>query len=222
MLNFFYGNYFSVKGQLPKLMSLGVGGLFTMSNFNFLLYPFLISLIFLVDTLYFCFGYSFEAGFLKNKVRSVEPTIFGWVVAIASYPPFNGLVSNYVSWYANDYALFSSNMITFIARILVIILLSIYLSATLALGTRCSNLTNRGIVCKGPYKYVRHPAYIGKNMAWWITLIPVFGVLSILSMLTWSLIYYFRAITEERHLIQDPDYQEYCKKVKYRFIPGVY
>jgi protein-S-isoprenylcysteine O-methyltransferase Ste14 len=38
----------------------------------------------------------------------------------------------------------------------------------------------------------------------------------------WSLLYFLRAITEERHLGNDPDYREYCKKVRYRFVPGVW
>jgi protein-S-isoprenylcysteine O-methyltransferase Ste14 len=44
---------------------------------------------------------------------------------------------------------------------------------------------------------------------------------AVLSMAFWSLIYYLRAVTEERHLMNDPDYQAYCRKVRYRFIPGL-
>jgi len=36
------------------------------------------------------------------------------------------------------------------------------------------------------------------------------------------MIYTVRALTEERHLMKDPEYRAYCKKVKYRFIPGVF
>jgi protein-S-isoprenylcysteine O-methyltransferase Ste14 len=38
----------------------------------------------------------------------------------------------------------------------------------------------------------------------------------------WSFIYFLRAVTEERHLSSDPDYLAYCKRVPYRFIPGVF
>ncbi len=41
-------------------------------------------------------------------------------------------------------------------------------------------------------------------------------------MSVWTIIYHLRTITEENHLGKDPDYQEYIKKVKYRYIPGVY
>jgi protein-S-isoprenylcysteine O-methyltransferase Ste14 len=36
-----------------------------------------------------------------------------------------------------------------------------------------------------------------------------------------SAIYYWRAITEERHLSEDAEYRVYAKKVRYRFIPRV-
>jgi protein-S-isoprenylcysteine O-methyltransferase Ste14 len=38
----------------------------------------------------------------------------------------------------------------------------------------------------------------------------------------WSFIYFLRAITEERHLSNDPEYVAYAQKVRYRFIPGVF
>ena len=220
MLNFFFANYNSVKHQLPNLLSNGT--LLSIPSFNNILFPFILASIFLFDTLWFAFGYTFEAGFLKNKVRSVEPTIFGWVVALASYPPFNGTITKYVNWYANDYIVFFNDTLTFTIRIIIVLSLLIYLSATFALGTKCSNLTNRGIVSRGPYRFVRHPAYISKNLAWWLTLIPILSWPAILSMGAWSFIYHLRSITEERHLIKDPDYQEYVKKVKYRYIPFVY
>jgi len=220
MLNFFFNNYFSVKSSIINVSTLSAW--LSIGSFNTLIYPFLLSSIFLLDTLWFCFGYTFEAGFLRNTVRSVEPTVFGWAVAIICYPPFASIFTGYAGWFADDYSIFSTSTITFVARIFVILFLMGYLFATFALGTKCSNLTNRGIVSRGPYRFVRHPAYICKNLAWWITLIPIMGLFSILSMASWTFIYYMRAVTEERHLIKDPDYVEYCKKVKYRFIPGVY
>ena len=82
---------------------------------------------------------------------------------------------------------------------------------------------SRGIVTKGAYAIVRHPAYICKNLFWWIVLIPAIPntPLAIFGMVFWTVMYYFRAITEERHLMCDPDYQVYCGKVKWRFVPGI-
>jgi len=185
-------------------------------------YPFAISLIFTLDTGIFAFGYLFESRKLKNVVRSVEPTIFGWAVALISYPPFNSFTGKYIAWGANDYVAFWTPALTGVMRIVIIVLLGIYLWATFALGPKASNLTNRGIVSKFPYSIVRHPAYIAKNTVWWLTILPVINWKFALGMFFWSVIYYFRAITEEKHLSQDPDYIEYKRKIKWKFIPGLW
>ena len=93
----------------------------------------------------------------------------------------------------------------------------------MAFGLRFSNLTHRGIITRGPYAWVRHPAYIAKNIAWWTMSIQGFsGPLQFLFLALWNVVYYVRAVTEERHLGQDPDYRAYCRHVKYKFIPGVW
>lgn len=219
MILFLIENYDGFKQGIANIS--GWHGLFSVAGFNTLLFPMLLALVFLVDTVFFTFGYLVEAGFLNNKIRSVEPTVLGWVVALVCYQPFNGLLGNYANWYPNDYASFASSKATFFMRLGSLLLLAVYASASVALGPRASNLTNRGIVGYGPYRYVRHPAYITKNLAWWLTVIPVISPAAVLSMGLWSGIYFMRAITEERHLSADPDYVEYCQKVRYRFIPGV-
>lgn len=185
------------------------------------LFAFLLTLIFAIDTGVFFFSYSFEFETLKNKVKSVEPTFFGWFVALICYPPFNHIVGNRIEWGANDYALFWSPTITNAFRVLIIALFLIYLAATISLGPKASNLTNRGIVSRFPYSIVRHPAYISKNLVWWLTLLPVMTWPFAIGMGFWTMIYFFRAWTEERHLSMDPDYLEYKKKVKWMFIPYI-
>ena len=104
----------------------------------------------------------------------------------------------------------------------------------MALGFKASNLTNRGIVSHGPYSCVRHPAYIAKNLAWWIGALPdslcrVFERQRAASpaIRCWPCaagptIYALRAITEERHLLLlDNGYAQYMQRVKWRFIPRV-
>lgn len=219
MLNFLLNNFFSAKYQLS---SLTLSSFTTIQNFNSILFPLILTLLFLIDTLWFAFGYAFESGILKNKLISVEPTLFGWAVALACYPPFNSFITKHINWYANDHAFFFNDLTTFIFRIIVILLIGIYVSATLALGTKCSNLTNRGIVERFPYSIIRHPAYISKNLAWWLTIIPVATLPAILSMSAWSIIYHLRSLTEERHLNKDYNYRIYKQKIKWRYIPGIY
>ncbi|HLC61231.1 MAG TPA: methyltransferase [Candidatus Nanoarchaeia archaeon] len=205
MISFFFDNLNSIISILK--------------NFN--LYSLIITSIFLLDTLIFSIGYAFEGKILKNIVKSVEPTLFGWAVALVCYPPFNSYAGRFVPWGANDHVFFWSAKLTIAFRILIVLLLIIYLWASFALGTKASNLTNRGIVTKFPYSIVRHPAYLAKNLTWWIAILPVMSMKFALGMFFWSTIYYFRAITEEKHLSHDPKYLSYCRKVGYKFIPYV-
>ena len=55
----------------------------------------------------------------------------------------------------------------------MLLCIGIYVWASLALGWRASNLTNRGIVTTGPYRWLRHPAYAAKNVSWWIGATPL-------------------------------------------------
>lgn len=220
MINFAAGNF---QGAVLTLSQFDPSRLFEAAYFITATYPLLILLIFFIDTFYFAFGYLFESAKLGNTVRSVEPTVLGWVAALLCYPPFNGaLMERFFPWYPNLYASFGSTNATLVAYLFILAALFVYLWGTLALGTKCSNLTNRGIVSHGPYAWIRHPHYASKNLAWWIALLPILSWAGFISMLAWSSVYFVRAITEERHLLADPEYQEYVQKVPYRFIPGIY
>jgi len=185
----------------------------------------MLYLIFAIDTIIFSLGYLFESSKLNNVVKSVDATILGWAVTIMWYPPIQELNGKILGWYTSDFSDFGSVRINAITGIISIFLLLVYFSATLALGFKASNLTNRGIISKGPYKYIRHPAYASKNISWWIMAIPfikIHGFIAIFSMIIVSFIYFLRSITEERHLSKDPEYVTYMQKVKYRFIPGIF
>ncbi len=215
MLNFLFGNWQGVLRYWEKWNSMGFSFEFRED------YLFLLSSIFVLDTLVFCFGYLVEFKALKNVVKSVEPTLLGWVVALASYPPFSGVTGQYLSWYSSDRFFFSNELVDIAAKVAVLLLLCLYLWASFSLGPKASNLTNRGIVTSGAYRIVRHPAYIGKVSAWWIMALPTFSVGAVLSLAGWTIVYYLRAITEERHLINDGDYRKYVKKTRFRFVPGI-
>ncbi len=194
------------------------------------------SLILFTDVFFFTMGYLFEAPFLKNTIRSVEPTILGWGVALICYPPFNSQLSNLIGWYSSDFPTFENIYIHIIMNVCILVLMWIYSWASLSLWFKASNLTNRWIVSKWPYKYVRHPAYICKNTAWIIGALPMMiialsntGTNILYWVLWWSLwvfgwatIYYMRAMTEEIHLSADPDYVAYKKQVQWKFIPKVW
>jgi protein-S-isoprenylcysteine O-methyltransferase Ste14 len=117
------------------------------------------------------------------------------------------------------------------AAVALLLAIGVYAWATLALGLRASNLTNRGIVTTGPYRSLRHPAYLAKNLSRWIGATPLLIKFpfsdpwrlspAIVGTAAWSRIYVLRALTEERHLGSDPDEQAYRSRVRWRFIPGL-
>jgi protein-S-isoprenylcysteine O-methyltransferase Ste14 len=222
MVSFIVGNIAQVSNAFSSLSNIPWENRFTIANFNQFINPLFYYFLISCNTLIYCFSYMFEAGFLKNRIRSVEPTALGWLVALICYPPFINITLNYVGWAATDFPIGKNETITFILGIFKLLLFTICVWSDLALGTKASNLTNRGIVSRGPYAIVRHPAYFAKNLAWWISMIPTLSLPGIVTMLAWSFIYYLRSITEERHLLKDPDYQQYCAKVRYRFIPFVW
>ena len=184
-------------------------------------YYLVFNLIFIIDTLIFAFAYTFEFRLLKNKIKSVDPFLSGWVIALICYPPFNGTTDHFIPL-VRDNAWLTEGLLLDVSKILILVFFAIYLWATIALGFKASNLTNRGIVSTGPYRFVRHPAYAAKNLAWWFELLPFLTAGTALALIIWNLIYILRAITEERHLSQDTDYLKYKKKVKWRLIPGLF
>lgn len=195
------------------------------------IFPTIIWIIFFIDVLFFAFWYLLEAKIFKNQIKSVEPTFFWWWIALICYEPFNFAISNLFWNYHNNYVYFWDNYINIFINIIIIILLWIYAWASYSLGLKASNLTNRWIIKTWPYKYIRHPAYVCKNLVWWISWLWLIynnlliennfkiAILIFFSLSIWSYIYYLRAITEEKHLSLDIDYLEYKKQVKNRFFP---
>jgi protein-S-isoprenylcysteine O-methyltransferase Ste14 len=118
--------------------------------------------------------------------------------------------SDWTHWFAGQPVLLG------MTGAMLVALTAIYAWATIAFGLRFSNLTHRGILTHGPYAWSRHPAYLSKNLFWWISTIPVLSTGSLVDaaratilMGVVSAIYYWRARTEEKHLGTDPDYQAY-------------
>ncbi len=192
----------------------------------------LIQLIILVDVLIFTFGYLVEMPRLRNQIRSVDPTLLGWAAALICYAPFNVVLGTLLGPPGNEFPQFENSTAHFALNTFQLVLMAVYSWASIALGFKASNLTHRGVVGHGPYRFVRHPAYACKNMAWWIGSIPIVsmafqrsewdGIQALASVVGWTLLYVLRAVTEEDHLKSvDEEYAAYAAKVRYRFIPGV-
>jgi hypothetical protein len=82
---------------------------------------------------------------------------------------------------------------------------------------RSSNLTNRGIITNGVYRFCKHPVYLAKCIAWFVIWLPPLMGDTILGgarlTLLWGCvcgIYLLRGRVEERLLSDDPDYVAYA------------
>lgn len=192
-----------------------------------------VSAIFSIDVgLAWC-GYVVSTRWIKNTNISVEPSTLGWLTALICYPPFQSFHGFYFTMPSETgFFSISSSWVVAILAVMSIASYAVYMSSTLVFGLRFSNLTHRGIITTGCYRFIRHPAYASKNFSWWCVMLPYviwnafakesFSALTPIFALTlMSVIYYLRARTEEKHLMKDPVYLEYCEKVKYRFIPGI-
>lgn len=81
---------------------------------------------------------------------------------------------------------------------------------------------NRGVVVSGPYRFARHPIYLGYFVNQVGFLSSNFGVRNlVILVLLWGLQVY-RVVREERVLVRDVKYREYAARVRYRFVPGVF
>jgi len=210
--------------------AVGVGARALFQGYGFWM---LMQSILFIDVLIFTVGYLIEVPKLGNEIRSVDPTVLGWAAALLCYPPFNVLTSKILGSQVSDFPQFDDPTVHVVLNVALLVLFGCYSWASVALGLKASNLTHRGIVRRGPYAFVRHPAYVCKNVAWWIGSAPLVliaveqgiyeGIRSIVSVAAWSMLYVLRALTEEDHLRGvDGEYSSYAEKVRYRFVPGVY
>ncbi|MBK1718523.1 methyltransferase family protein [Thiocystis violacea] len=185
-------------------------------------YRILYHLIFVLDVGIAVIGYTVVSRWLDNRTRSVDSTLYGWLVALACYPPMNsGFTSKFINHGGSGSTpLITSEPVLMFLMALILMSFCVYVWATLTLGFKFSNMTNRGIVTHGPYRYLRHPAYASKNFAWWLDNTQVFlNGWWVFGLLAWNFIYVQRGLTEERHLGKDPEYRAYCRRVTRRFLP---
>lgn len=203
--------------NLPVLVRDGFG----FASFA-LLYTSAVVLIYSLDVTYGALGYLLTFRALDAHIRSVEQTGVGWMSAIICYVPFSTFVwgtflkyKGAIEW--NEW-LAEMPILYVTWGCAILFLLVIYVWATVSFGCRFSNLTNRGIITDGPYRLVRHPAYLAKNIAWWLMYVPFAAHLDwqsaikgCICLALTNLIYVIRSKTEERHLMADPAYRAYCE-----------
>ena len=184
----------------------------------------LIGAMFMIDVTFATVGYVLTMKPLDAHIRSANPYAAGWVAALICYPPFilmnaGGPLDYHIGRGEWTYWLDGYPLVTALIGAWLVFLTAVYAWATVAFGLRFSNLTHRGILTHGPYAWTKHPAYLSKNLFWWFAVLPFFAttgnpvdmirntvVLAIIGG-----IYYWRARTEEAHLMTDPAYRDYAQ-----------
>lgn len=180
-----------------------------------------------VDVAFACTGYIMTFRLLDSHIRTTEPTLGGWVVAIIVYQPiWLGFYDNYFAYkssYSWDGWLANDPVLLVVWGCAILSLTIIYALSSVVFGLRFSNLTHRGILTNGPFRWSKHPAYLSKNLSWWLISIPFISTIGLedavrlsLLLLGINFIYYLRARTEERHLSRDPVYVTYAKAMNER------
>lgn len=173
-----------------------------------------------IDLLMALCGYIFSSRIFCNKVISTDSTWSGWFVCLICYPPLFFILhalkqqTDQLIW--SDWLSLNDGWLYWMWCAIICGTWCVYFLASVNMGFKFSNLSWRGLVSHGMYRYVKHPAYLSKNIYWWAHTVPFVGVASSLDLLRnvagltfVSLIYYLRAKTEERHLMQFAEYRAY-------------
>jgi protein-S-isoprenylcysteine O-methyltransferase Ste14 len=81
---------------------------------------------------------------------------------------------------------------------------------------------NRGVVATGPYLFVRHPIYAGYLITHvgFIAAHPTVWNAVVLIVADAAMV--IRALYEERVLAEDARYRDYCSRVRWHLVPGVF
>ena len=101
--------------------------------------------------------------------------------------------------------------------------LMVVVAGKISLG-RSFGLTpaNRGVVCGGLYRFVRHPIYLGYLITHvgFVIANPADWNLVVLAIADVALM--LRAKREELTLAADPAYSDYMQRVRWRIVPGLF
>ncbi|HLW92276.1 MAG TPA: isoprenylcysteine carboxylmethyltransferase family protein [Roseiarcus sp.] len=184
-------------------------------------YDYSYSFLYFTDVSFATAGYIFSFRLTDTHFRSAEPTAAGWVAALVCYEPFWSLVgANYLAYDPGRPwgAIFGGNSVLYaLWGSAILASIAVYVWATVIFGCRFSNLTHRGIITNGPYRFTKHPAYICKNLSFWMISLPFLSgglaqaLRHALLLLLLNGVYFLRAWTEERHLSTDPTYRAYAQ-----------
>ncbi len=190
-------------------------------------------------------GYLFSARIFGTHVRRIAHSWFAYTVTLACYSPFMmGVFTRWFNyhpfnpepdWNKPWVSQFSQDItMLYVLGVMILVFEVFHYWGEGIFGIRSSNLTNRGIITAGPYRYCKHPVYVAKCASWLLMWLPFMTGDTAMDCLRQTLSYVgvcvvfgARAWAEERILAEDPVYVAYALWVEQhglfspvtRFIP---
>ncbi|MBI3440695.1 MAG: hypothetical protein HY052_02640 [Proteobacteria bacterium] len=172
-------------------------------------------------------GYLFGARLLGTEIKKVEQSWFGWAVTLACYAPLHpGVFGGWVNFYLQNntlgldpwaFMLKGAPLLAYIAGGVLLFLEGIHYWSEATFGLRSSNLSNRGIITNGLFRFCKHPVYLVKCISWALIWLPFMAGDTVWECFRLTLlwagvcgIYFMRAWVEERLLSEDQDYVDYA------------
>jgi len=90
-------------------------------------------------------------------------------------------------------------------------------------GVRIQSERQHSVCTQGPYRFVRHPGYVGSLLSQIATPLLLGSTWSIFPTILYVVLSIVRTFLEENTLKQElPGYREYSQQVRYRLIPGIW
>jgi protein-S-isoprenylcysteine O-methyltransferase Ste14 len=181
----------------------------------------LTTLLVILELTIVCTGYTLTLKALDAHIRSPNPYLAAWLVTLVVYEPFNRVITGQVFVYRTEtnwvglLGTYPGLTVPWLAGILASY--AVWVWATAAYGLRWSNLTHRGIITNGPYRFTKHPDYASKIAFFWLGSAPFLtaatawqAAAGTAALVVVTGIYWGRARMEERHLSADPVYVAYA------------
>ena len=113
----------------------------------------------------------------------------------------------------------ASDVIVFLSYAMVVwvLITNEYASRTVEVERR------QRVITTGPYSFVRHPMYLAVTLMYGFSPLALGSYWAMLVVAMLPAVLVARILNEEKVLLRDLEgYAEYCKSVRYRYLPGIW
>jgi protein-S-isoprenylcysteine O-methyltransferase Ste14 len=151
---------------------------------------------------------------LRKPAQSISVSWNHWLVAVCGT-----VLPTLVVGRSASFGAYPTLALLFLTALGLIIQIHAKLSLGKSMGLVAAN---RGIRRSGPYRFIRHPMYLGYFLGQCAFLMANQGLWNLAILVIATVFQVARIRHEETLLRQDQDYVSYCERVRYRLIPGVF